>query len=150
METPMRVTGPIVLAAWLALALALPVAQAADNDEATTGKEPTQDLLSDLKAFSAEKKREAQATADELLLRLDERIATMSDQLAEQWDQLSQETRDERQAALQALRDERRALSRTMSDLSRNSGDAWSELKQGFVGAYQALTNEQARTGKQE
>ena len=57
----------------------------------------------------------------------------------DEWKDLGNEARKKRQAALKTLRQQRAELSEWYGGMKHSSGDAWDEVKAGFVDAYEAL-----------
>lgn len=136
------------LAIALALAVAMPSASNAadgdtDNESADAAKRlqtQTRDALNALADYSTQQTEKANATARELVDRLDQRIESLRADLDANWDQMSEATREEHQAAIDALASKRDELNKQFQALSERSGEAWRDLKSGFVGSYGALT----------
>lgn len=107
-------------------------------------KKESSQALDALADFTAEQKDKASATASDLVNRLDKRIELLRDDLQANWDQMSESTREERQQAIDELAKQRDQLKEQFRALSKRSGQAWEELKTGFVNSYRALTADES------
>ncbi|MDF2177157.1 hypothetical protein P2G88_02720 [Aliiglaciecola sp. CAU 1673] len=102
-------------------------------------RKETEELMQAIKAYSAEQKEQAIAKTAEALEKLDERIDKLDKQLAEQWQDLDESTRQERQAFLDKLKVQRAELADWLAKMKDSSSGAWGELKAGFADAYEKL-----------
>ncbi|EIC22386.1 sll1863 family stress response protein [Thiorhodovibrio frisius] len=134
----------------LALALAsTPVFAASEADATQTTSNPvgsaaevrqeTQELLKDLQAYGAEQRDEAVAASQAALDKADQRIDAMQDWLDENWSDMSQAAREQARASMDALRARRTQVAESYGSMKTSSETAWESMKEGFVGAYQAL-----------
>lgn len=118
----------------------------ADGDGPDSGATRLQtessEALDALANYSAEQKEQASVTAKELVARLDKRIELLRNDLEANWDQMSQATREKREAAINGLAAKRDQLKKQFDALSQRSGKAWEELKGGFVRSYRTLTGD--------
>jgi hypothetical protein len=73
------------------------------------------------------------------LKKLDERIDVLTQRTADEWDELSEETREARLAALRNLTAQRRELAEWYGGMKHSSSQAWVEVREGFVDAYDIL-----------
>tara|TARA_R110000787_G_scaffold44860_6_gene109729 strand:+ start:856 stop:1350 length:495 start_codon:yes stop_codon:yes gene_type:complete len=92
-----------------------------------------------IKGYSAAQRDKAVEEADDLLEKMDSRIETLESRAEDEWKDLGNEARKKRQAALKTLRQQRAELSEWYGGMKHSSGDAWDEVKAGFVDAYEAL-----------
>jgi TolA-binding protein len=102
-------------------------------------KQETQDLMEALQGYTADQRDEAVQKTSEALDRLDQRISELETRIENNWDEMSEATREQSRASLQALRDQRVQVAEWHDSLKSSSADAWDHTKQGFSEAYGAL-----------
>lgn len=102
-------------------------------------REETQELLKDLKAYSAEQRDQAVAAAKAALDKADQRIDEMQDWIDDNWADMSQTAREQARASMDALRERRTQVAESYGSLKTSSASAWEAMKAGFSDAYQAL-----------
>lgn len=112
------------------------------ENKTTTGelKQEWTEAVETLKSYTVNQREQAAVKAEELLAAMDRRIAQMESNAKQDWQTLSQEIRQQREATLQALKQERNGLAEWYNKMKTGSGDAWQEIKQGFIKAYAALS----------
>lgn len=118
---------------------------ASENDDAQDVKQEWHDAIETLKDYSANQRDQAVSAAKKLLATIDERIDRLERRSEDQWSQLSQDARQQRETTLRALRREREDLSEWYGGMKHSSTDAWETVKQGFVKAYDTLSNSFSR-----
>lgn len=109
------------------------------KDSAAEVKQKALETYEALKRYSAEQREEAVAATREGLRELDERIAEIQQQLDEQWDDLSDETRREMRESLDALHRKREEVAEWLGGMRHSSAGAWEEVKTGFADSYERL-----------
>jgi chromosome segregation ATPase len=125
----------------LFLVLTAPSLAAASSDEVTR-EEMNQEIseaIAAIKGYSVEQRDRALEEARAMMDKLDARIARLEDSLQNDWNELSQATREQTNDSLRALRKKRNALSEWYGGLAQSSGEAWEEVKDGFSQAYADL-----------
>ncbi len=93
-----------------------------------------------LKGYSVKQRDKAVANTKTTLDAMDQRLEQLETRAEAKWSDLSRETREQRKAALRSLRKQRNQLAEWYGGIKHSSGDAWEEVKQGFVSAYDALS----------
>lgn len=131
---------PAMVAVMMFLSITLVHAQSA-NDGATAQdvKKETQDLISTLQKYTANQRDQAVKEAEQALKKLDRRIDKLESRVDNNWDQMTQATRDKTRANLKALRQQRNELAEKYGSFKTSSVDAWGQMKKGFSDAYQAI-----------
>ncbi len=104
--------------------------RARDNDEST---------LEAIQRYSADKRDQAISEAKSLMASLDERIERLRKRLDENWDDMSETTRERSRELLKSLEDERAALADAYDRLKEGSATAWGHVKDGFIDSYRRL-----------
>ena len=120
-----------------------------ENGSAQEIRQETRDLLAALKNFTASQRDEAIEKIKMALDNLDRRIEAMEQEMAQNWNEMDQATREKLQASLQALREQRILVAEYYGSLKSGSAAAWDHIKQGFTGAYRALHDAWEKTEKQ-
>lgn len=120
-----------------------------ENGSAQEIRQETRDLLAALKNFTASQRDEAIEKIKMALDNLDRRIEAMEQEMAQNWNEMDQATREKLQASLQALREQRILVAEFYGSLKSGSATAWDHIKQGFAGAYRALHDAWEKTEKQ-
>ncbi|TVR65079.1 MAG: hypothetical protein EA420_04000 [Candidatus Competibacteraceae bacterium] len=113
------------------------------NDEAAVEvedvKQETQDLMETLQDYTIDQRDEVVQKTSEALDGLDQRISELETHIENNWDEMSEATREQSRASLTALRDQRAQVAEWHDSLKSSSADAWDHTKQGFSEAYGAL-----------
>ena len=131
---------PCVLLALLSWSFAPVVA--AEEDETTVEqlKQDTQELGRTLKYFSADQKDQAIASINETLKALDARIGQLEKELAENWEDMSELTRERTRKSIESLQEQRSTVAEWYDRLKNSSVSAWDRMKKGFSDAYDDLS----------
>ncbi len=111
------------------------------KDELSTGEhvvKETGELLGALKSYSVEQRDKAVAKTQSALDSLDKHIDRLENRIHENWDSMSEASREKAQATLKSLREQRVEVAEWYGSLKSSSGAAWNEIKQGFSDAYAA------------
>lgn len=109
------------------------------NTTADDVKREWAEAVDALKGYSASQRDKAMREAEELLSAMDSRIDKLESRAQDEWNDLSDEARKKRRAALRALRKNRAQVAEWYGGMKHSSGEAWSDVKNGFVSAYDAL-----------
>lgn len=102
-------------------------------------KEKTADAIQAIEKFSIDQRDEAVKKAKAALDDLDARIDGMESQLNKKWDRMDQSARTKATAALQKLQKKRNEAAEWYGGLKHGSGEAWEDVKKGFVKSYRDL-----------
>lgn len=140
--------GPLVGMMMLAMALNVSAEQGQKAAAKTTASAPSTvaelrqewaEAVDALNSYSAAQREAAVARAKTTLQAMDARIEQLQVQADEQWDELSESARQKRQATLRALREQRNRVAEWYGGMKHSSASAWSDVKDGFIGAYGIL-----------
>ncbi|MCB2147297.1 MAG: hypothetical protein KQI81_12545 [Deltaproteobacteria bacterium] len=104
-------------------------------------KEKVSEAAEAIKNFSVEQRNEALKKAQALLDDLDARIEPMESRLNEKWGQMDQTARQKMVDTLTALRKQRNEAAEWYGGLKHSSGNAWEDVKKGFLKSYRDLNN---------
>ncbi|TBW48742.1 hypothetical protein EZI54_20865 [Marinobacter halodurans] len=104
-------------------------------------KHDTENLIDKLGNYSAEQRDEAAASIKESLDELDQRIDVLEKRLDENWDDMSEASREKTQQSLDALRAQREKVGDWYERLKGSSANAWEDVKDGFTRAYDNLSD---------
>ena len=85
----------------------------------------------------------------ELLEKLDDNMEGWEGRMKEKWDQLQKTSKDNYKISKKYLAEQRAELNVLLKKMQENSGAAWSDVKGGFIDAYNAL-NEKLKKAEQE
>lgn len=135
---------PALIAAILSVAPATP-ALAGQGDATSPHGSETQarenggSTLESIQRYSADKRDQAISEAKALMASLDERIERLRKRLDENWDEMSEATRERSRQLLKSLEDERAALADAYDRLKESSVSAWGHVKEGFIDSYRRL-----------
>ncbi|MEQ5834909.1 hypothetical protein [Marinobacter sp. NFXS9] len=123
----------------------VPVAASADEAQQPPTmeelKHDTENLIDKLGNYSAEQRDEAAASIKESLDELDQRIDVLEKRLDENWDDMSEASREKTQQSLDALRAQREKVGDWYERLKGSSANAWEDVKDGFTRAYDNLSD---------
>ena len=97
------------------------------------------EALGAIKGYSSTQRDEAVKKAGSLLDSMDSQIETLEARAENEWKDLGKDARAKRQAAMKTLRRQRAELSEWYGGMKHGSGEAWDEVKAGFIDAYDAL-----------
>lgn len=120
-----------------------PFMYAQSDDDAATAqdvKRETRELLSTLGQYTADQRDQAIAEASEALETLDDRIHALEDSIADNWDTMTRQTREQARENLRALREQRNELAEQYGSFKTSSAEAWDEMKKGFFDSYKRLS----------
>lgn len=113
-----------------------PTIHAADPGSLEHLRDQWSQTVSSLKAFSAEQRDEALASADRSIKLLDRQIEALENEAREGWQDLGEEARAKQRQSLDALRRQRNQLSEWVGSMKSGSRNAWEDSKQGFISTY--------------
>jgi predicted PurR-regulated permease PerM len=117
------------------------LAQSAGNTvKASDIKKETQELISALEQYSVEQRDKALKETKQALEKLDSRIDDLESRVDDSWDKMNEESRQKIKSNLKDLHQQRNELAEWYGSLKTSSGDAWKQIKKGFSGAYQAVS----------
>jgi hypothetical protein len=111
----------------------------ADPAQLEDVQEEWSEAIDSIKGYSVNQREAAVEKAGIELEKLDERIDVLKQRTADEWDTLSAETRAARLAALQELTVQRNELAEWYGGMKHSSSQAWVEVREGFVDAYDIL-----------
>ncbi|HMB16371.1 MAG TPA: hypothetical protein VKN62_08645 [Pelovirga sp.] len=119
-------------------------AQAQSGGDTVTAQQvekETKELLNALQEYSIEQRDQAVKEIDQALKRLDGQIDELERRVDNNWDNLTQAARQETRANLKALRQQRIELAERYGSFKNSSINAWEQMKKGFSGAYQQMSD---------
>ena len=102
-------------------------------------KEKVAEAAEAIKNYSFDQRDKAIVNAKAALADLDARIDGMESRLNKRWDQMDQSTRKKAIDTLTALRKQRNEVAEWYGGLKHSSGNAWEDVKKGFLKSYQEL-----------
>jgi BMFP domain-containing protein YqiC len=102
-------------------------------------KEKVTEAAEAIKNYSFDQRDKAIVKAKAALADLDARIDRMESRLNKRWDQMDQSTRKKAIDTLTALRKQRNEVAEWYGGLKHSSGNAWEDVKKGFLKSYQEL-----------
>ena len=154
MTTSVKDTLPAALVASSLLAIAVAVtAPPALASDAGSGKETAASAdLRDVKrewaqasrtlmAYTVAQRDQALDEGRRMLTAMDQRIEKLEARAADEWGELSDAARGQREQTLRALRKQRNEVAEWYGGLSQSSASAWNKVKKGFVDAYGELNS---------
>lgn len=94
-----------------------------------------------LESYSADRRDIALAEAKKMLRSMDNEIGKLEAQAQDEWQDMNKDLRKTRREALYSLRLQRQKIAEWYGAMQHSSSDAWEEIKQGFVKAYDDLGN---------
>lgn len=104
-------------------------------------KEEWREAMAAIKGYSAEQRDEALEKSKALIDSIDTRIEALEARAADGWDGLAADMRAKRRATLKTLHRQRTELAEWYGGMKHSSGEAWDDVKDGFVDAYDKLAN---------
>jgi hypothetical protein len=104
-------------------------------------KEKVTEAAEAIKNYSFDQRDKAVVNVKAALADLDARIDRMESRLNKKWDQMDQATRKKAIDTLTALRKKRNEVAEWYGGLKHSSGNAWEDVKKGFLKSYQELRN---------
>lgn len=126
----------------LLLAAATDTFAAKMSENEATLKEVKKEMAETAEAirnYSADQRDEAVKKIKKSMDNLDGHIDRLETRLDMEWDKMSRSARKNTQDALMALRKQRNDVAEWFGGLKHSSGDAWEEVKKGFIKSYRAL-----------
>jgi hypothetical protein len=102
-------------------------------------KEKVTEAAEAIKNYSFDQRDKAVVNVKAALADLDARIDRMESRLNKKWDQMDQATRKKAIDTLTALRKKRNEVAEWYGGLKHSSGNAWEDVKKGFLKSYQEL-----------
>ena len=112
---------------------------AVDKTTSKEVKEKVVEAAEAIKSYSIDQRDEALKKAKAALEDLDARIDPMQAQLNEKWGQMDQMARQKSMDTLTALRKQRNEAAEWYGGLKHSSGNAWEDVKRGFLKSYHDL-----------
>jgi hypothetical protein len=92
-----------------------------------------------IRNYSIDQREEAIKKAKMILDSLDEHIARLESTINENWDDMDQKARGKAAETLTALRKQRNETAEWYGGLKHSSGNAWEDVKSGFLKSYHDL-----------
>lgn len=108
-----------------------------DNNEEI--ERDTQDLLSSISEYTAQQREAAVTLVNQSLVVIDRHIETMQARFEANMGGMSSEAKQMSRATLEELRERRAAVDEQLEQLASNTADAWDNVKNGFVDAYEQM-----------
>ena len=102
-------------------------------------KEKVTEAVQAIEKYSVDQRDEAVKKAKAALDDLDVCIDSMESQVNKKWDQMDQSARKKASATLTALRKHRNEVAEWYGGLKHSAGNAWEDVKKGFLKSYQGL-----------
>lgn len=102
-------------------------------------KREMKEAASTIKNYSVAQRDEAVKIAKDTLNKLDIEIDRMEQKLDDNADKMSQSARKKTRSTLQTLRRQRNKVAEWYGSMKHSSGDAWQEVKTGFLKSYSTL-----------
>jgi hypothetical protein len=102
-------------------------------------QEEWSEAIESIKGYSVSQREVAVKKAGIALEKLDEHIEVLGQRTADEWDTLSAEAREARLVALRKLSVQRNELAEWYGGMKHSSSQAWVEVREGFVDAYDIL-----------
>lgn len=117
----------------------VPPAEMAETADTHELQQDWAQALATLKQYSAAQRDQAMIEAEAMLRNMDDRIDMLEARAIDEWTELSDSVRQQREASLRGLRQQRNELAEWYGGMKHSSADAWGSVKQGFIEAYGAL-----------
>lgn len=130
----------------VAVLLMIAVPAQSDNEDETTKPNPSMEkewneTMEALGSYSAEQRDKAVEAGRKTLDAMDERLEKMQAWTQKHWNNLSEETREERTEMLKSMREQRNKAAEWYGAMKHGSAEAWDSTKQGFITSYDKLQN---------
>lgn len=109
-------------------------------------KQETQELIQELGDYSVDQRDKAIDRSNTALDKLDRRIDALEQDIENDWDQMSEASREKSRVELKALREQRTEVSSWIERMKTSTADAWEDTKEGFSNAYRSLGNAWEKT----
>ena len=118
----------------------------AENKQKKDGKtemaqvqQEADDTLQAIKDYSIDKKDQVMAKAKDVLDKMDVKIDELEKQSSEQWQDMSEASREKSRQALRELRKKRNDIAEWYGGMKHSSAAAWNDMKKGFIDSYHSL-----------
>lgn len=121
-------------------------AQAASEKSAAELRKELADTGKAIKAYAADQREDAVRTAKAALDSLDQKLDALERRLDEGWEKMEPAARAKARQAMRELRRQRIEAAERFGALKEAAPTAWDRLKNGFMGAYDALGSAWERT----
>jgi uncharacterized membrane protein len=102
-------------------------------------RQEADDTLQAIKEYSIDKKEQVMAKAKDVLDKMDVKIDELEKRSSEQWQNMSEASREQSRQALRELRRKRNDIAEWYGGMKHSSAGAWDEMRKGFVDSYHAL-----------
>lgn len=97
------------------------------------------DAAAAIRSYSVEQRDEAGRQVEDTLHELDKDIERLQQRLYQKADHMDQASRQQARATLEAIRKQRNDLSEWYGGMKHSTGNAWIEIKSGFVKSFEEL-----------
>lgn len=135
----------LIAAAWVPLTFAQDTANPPDANAAARKqqreevKKEVDEAVDAIRGYSIERRREAVERARESLAETDRRMDRLESQMNERWARMGAAARQREKEAMAELRRRRNDVAEWTGGMRHGSGDAWENVKSGFVRSYREL-----------
>ncbi|MEJ2023658.1 MAG: hypothetical protein P8Y00_01305 [Deltaproteobacteria bacterium] len=103
-------------------------------------KKETMEALSTLKQYTYQQRDKAVKEMKAVMDNLDTRIDQMQQKIEDNWNKMTQASREKASNTLKSLRKKRNGLSEWYGGMKHSSAKAWNHVKEGFASGYESLT----------
>lgn len=110
-----------------------------NKDSTNTTIERTKASIEDFKNYTIDKKDQAVEKAKDLMVDLDKKIKNLDDSISDKKNDMSDAIRESKRKTLVTLRKQRQDVQNWYDKFKDSTKDAWEEVKNGFVKAYDAF-----------
>ncbi|KJS33135.1 MAG: hypothetical protein VR64_04125 [Desulfatitalea sp. BRH_c12] len=112
---------------------------AADKPTSKEAQQKVADSVDAIEKYSVDQRDEAIKSAQAVMDDLDARIDRMESKISRKWDQMDQAARKEMTTTLKSLRKQRNEVAEWYGGMKHSAGNAWEDIKKGFVNSYLEL-----------
>lgn len=110
-----------------------------ENKEMAQVRQEADETLQAIKDYSIDKKEQVMAKSKDVLDKMDVKIDELEKRSSEQWQDMSEASREQSRQALRELRKKRNDIAEWYGGMKHSSAGAWDEMKKGFVDSYHSL-----------
>jgi peptidoglycan hydrolase CwlO-like protein len=132
---------PVIVAALFFAVASVSFARPTSADKTTAKgvKKKMTEAAEAIKNYSVDQRNEALKKAKAALDDINARIDRMENRMDEKWGQMDQVARKKMKAGLKELKKQREDLAEWYGGLKYSSGNAWEDVKKGFIKSYHEL-----------